>query len=81
MVIASESPFLQEATVRVFPALANAGQRSTICGPESFTPDKQPLFGETAVEGLFVNCAMNSRGIQGLLYAKTVAGVKMPINV
>ena len=41
-----------------------AGQRSTICGPESFTPDKQPLFGETGVKGLLVNCAMNSRGIQ-----------------
>ena len=65
MVIASESPFLQEATVRVFPALANAGQRSTICGPESFTPDKQPLFGEVpGVGGLLVNCAMNSRGVQ-----------------
>ncbi len=42
------SPHL-EATTRIFPALEAAGQRSIICGPESFTPDKQPLFGETEV--------------------------------
>jgi glycine/D-amino acid oxidase-like deaminating enzyme len=42
------TPYL-EATIKVFPALKNAGQRSIICGPESFTPDKNPLFGETEV--------------------------------
>ena len=36
-----------------------------ICGPESFSPDSGPMFGETReVAGLYLNCIMNSRGIQ-----------------
>jgi len=57
-------PYL-EALSRRLPILDQIGHRSIICGPESFTPDGRPLFGETPeVEGLFLNCAMNSRGIQ-----------------
>ena len=57
-------PYL-EALSRRIPILDHIGHRSIICGPESFTPDGRPLFGETQeVEGLFLNCAMNSRGIQ-----------------
>jgi len=57
-------PYL-EAIHRRLPMLDSVGHKTVICGPESFTPDSMPLFGETPeVEGLFLNCAMNSRGIQ-----------------
>ena len=57
-------PYL-EAFSRRLPMLEAVGHRSIICGPESFTPDGAPLFGETReVAGLFLNCVMNSRGIQ-----------------
>ena len=39
-------PFL-EAQINTFPELGQVGARSIICGPESFTPDSRPLFGET----------------------------------
>ena len=57
-------PYL-EALSRRLPMLDTVGHKTVICGPESFTPDGAPLFGETPeVRGLFLNCAMNSRGIQ-----------------
>ena len=57
-------PYL-EAFSRRIPRLEDVGHRSVICGPESFTPDGMPLWGETReVRGLYLNCAMNSRGIQ-----------------
>ena len=57
-------PYL-EAFHKMLPMLDDVGHRSIICGPESFTPDGIPLFGETVeVKGLFLNCAMSSRGIQ-----------------
>ena len=57
-------PYL-EAFSRRIPRLEDVGHRSIICGPESFTPDGMPLWGETReVRGLFLNCVMNSRGIQ-----------------
>ena len=57
-------PYL-EAFSRRIPRLEAVGHRSTICGPESFTPDGMPLWGETReVGGLFLNCVMNSRGVQ-----------------
>lgn len=45
-----EQDFLEslvEAQIKNFPELGNVGTRSQICGPESFTPDGKPLFGET----------------------------------
>jgi len=60
----SYMPYL-EAIHKRLPMLDNVGHKTVICGPESFTPDSMPLFGETPeVSGLFLNCAMNSRGIQ-----------------
>ena len=57
-------PYL-EAFSRRIPRLEDVGHRSIICGPESFTPDGMPLWGETReVRGLFLNCVMNSRGVQ-----------------
>ena len=35
-----------EAAHKAFPCLRDAGVRSEICGPESFTPDGKPIFGE-----------------------------------
>ena len=40
------------------------GIRSTVCGPESFTPDHKPLVGESPeVRGFFLNCGYNSAGM------------------
>ena len=57
-------PYLEAFQARL-PMLEDVGHRSVICGPESFTPDGYPLFGEVAeVRGLYLNCALNSRGVQ-----------------
>ncbi|KAI8429700.1 hypothetical protein MSG28_000268 [Choristoneura fumiferana] len=46
------------------PKLANIGVKSTVCGPESFTPDHKPLLGEDPnVFGLYHNCGYNSAGM------------------
>ena len=46
------------------PIIENTGIVSTVCGPESFTPDHKPLLGETPeVKGLYLNCGHNSLGI------------------
>lgn len=34
-----------DATFELVPHLKNVGIKSTICGPESFTPDHKPLLG------------------------------------
>ncbi len=31
--------------MKLMPKLAEVGQRTVICGPETFTPDGMPLFG------------------------------------
>jgi glycine cleavage system aminomethyltransferase T/glycine/D-amino acid oxidase-like deaminating enzyme len=57
------SPFLEKAMQRV-PGSLSGGVRTFFCGPESFTPDLQPLVGETPeVGGYFVAAGMNSIGI------------------
>ena len=38
---------LQITHYRRLPMLDNVGHKTVICGPESFTPDSMPLFGET----------------------------------
>lgn len=38
-------PYL-EKHMEVMPKLASVGQKTLICGPESFTPDAMPLFGQ-----------------------------------
>ncbi|XP_026725861.1 sarcosine dehydrogenase, mitochondrial [Trichoplusia ni] len=46
------------------PKLATVGMKSTVCGPESFTPDHKPLLGEDPnVFGLYHNCGYNSAGM------------------
>lgn len=50
--------------VNLCPKLANVGVKSTVCGPESFTPDHKPLLGEDPnVFGLYHNCGYNSAGM------------------
>ncbi|KAJ0181071.1 hypothetical protein K1T71_003156 [Dendrolimus kikuchii] len=46
------------------PKLGTVGIKSTVCGPESFTPDHKPLLGEDPnVFGLYHNCGYNSAGM------------------
>lgn len=46
------------------PAIANAGVKSTVCGPETFTPDHKPMLGpDPRCVGLFHNCGYNSAGM------------------
>mmetsp|Transcript_57637 Transcript_57637/g.153983 ORF Transcript_57637/g.153983 Transcript_57637/m.153983 type:complete len:832 (+) Transcript_57637:2-2497(+) len=56
-------PFLETAMSRV-PASSQAGISRLFCGPESFTPDLQPIVGESPeVRNFFVAAGMNSIGI------------------
>ena len=36
-----------ETMVELVPILGTTGIRSTVCGPESFTPDHKPIMGES----------------------------------
>lgn len=46
------------------PVVEEAGVKSTVCGPESFTPDHKPLLGPSPeVDGLFLACGFNSMGM------------------
>eukprot|EP00656_Telonema_subtile_P023001 TRINITY_DN2430_c0_g1_i14.p1 TRINITY_DN2430_c0_g1~~TRINITY_DN2430_c0_g1_i14.p1 ORF type:complete len:771 (-),score=170.25 TRINITY_DN2430_c0_g1_i14:295-2607(-) len=46
------------------PASAEAGVKSTVCGPESFTPDHQPLLGpDPSLNGLWHCSGFNSMGM------------------
>ncbi|KAM7092717.1 sarcosine dehydrogenase, mitochondrial isoform 4-T8 [Molossus nigricans] len=53
-----------EGAVNRVPALEKTGIKSTVCGPESFTPDHKPLMGEAPeVRGFFLGCGFNSAGM------------------
>jgi len=56
-------PYLEKAMARV-PISMNAGVKKFFCGPESFTPDLQPIVGESSeVKNYFVAAGLNSIGI------------------
>ena len=56
-------PFLETAMQRV-PVTMRAGIKKLFCGPESFTPDLAPCFGEAPeVRNYFVAAGLNSIGI------------------
>ncbi|PAA46738.1 hypothetical protein BOX15_Mlig011824g3 [Macrostomum lignano] len=56
-------PIVRGANHR-FPMLSKLGVRSSINGPETFTPDAQPIFGEVPdIPGYFVAAGLNSVGI------------------
>lgn len=57
------APYLERAMDRV-PVSHDVGVRKFFCGPESFTPDLQPIVGESPeVADYFVAAGMNSIGI------------------
>nr|XP_009857807.1 sarcosine dehydrogenase, mitochondrial-like isoform X1 [Ciona intestinalis] len=52
------------AAINRIPSVETTGIRSTVCGPESFTPDGQPNMGEsTQVRGYFHGSGFNSGGM------------------
>jgi 4-methylaminobutanoate oxidase (formaldehyde-forming) len=50
---------------RRVPAMANAGVRQVINGPEGFTPDNEFILGESEVRGFFVAAGFSAHGIAG----------------
>jgi 4-methylaminobutanoate oxidase (formaldehyde-forming) len=57
------APYVETAMARV-PLLAEIGVRKFFCGPESFTPDLQPIVGEAPeLRNYFVAAGLNSIGI------------------
>ncbi|XP_072748351.1 sarcosine dehydrogenase, mitochondrial-like isoform X2 [Anoplolepis gracilipes] len=53
-----------KAMNRLIPILATTGIRTTICGPESFTPDHRPIMGEDPrCTGFYYSCGYNSAGM------------------
>ncbi|XP_053775003.1 sarcosine dehydrogenase, mitochondrial isoform X6 [Desmodus rotundus] len=53
-----------EGAINRVPVLAKTGVKSTVCGPESFTPDHKPLMGEAPeLRGFFLGCGFNSAGM------------------
>ena len=56
-------PYVEKAMGRV-PMAADSGIRKLFCGPESFTPDLQPIVGEAPeLKNYFVVAGLNSIGI------------------
>jgi len=57
------APYLEKAMQRI-PLSLEVGVRTYFCGPESFTPDLQPVFGEAPeLRNYFVAAGLNSIGI------------------
>ncbi|XP_047624808.1 sarcosine dehydrogenase, mitochondrial isoform X3 [Phacochoerus africanus] len=53
-----------EGAIHRVPVLEKTGIKSTVCGPESFTPDHKPLMGEAPeLRGFFLGCGFNSAGM------------------
>ncbi|KAJ8681464.1 hypothetical protein QAD02_017251 [Eretmocerus hayati] len=53
-----------QSMLSLVPELAKSGIKSTVCGPESFTPDHKPIMGEDPrCDGLFYSCGYNSAGM------------------
>ncbi|XP_063689445.1 sarcosine dehydrogenase, mitochondrial-like [Bolinopsis microptera] len=53
-----------EACIKRVPIIEYTGLKSTVCGPESFTPDHKPLLGESLdCRGFYQGCGFNSSGI------------------
>lgn len=79
-------PMLAGALHRI-PALAEAGVRMLLNGPESFTPDGMFLLGEAAeTPGLYMGCGMNSVGVAtgggaGMALARLIARGRLPFDL
>ncbi len=79
-------PLMEQALARV-PALADAGVKELINGPESFTPDGNFILGEAPeVEGFFVGAGFNAFGIAaaggaGKALAEWIVGGAQPMDL
>ena len=79
-------PIMELAIGRV-PALATAGVKTLINGPESFTPDGNFILGEAPeLPGLFVGAGFNAFGIAsgggaGKMLAEWVVGGEPPVDL
>jgi 4-methylaminobutanoate oxidase (formaldehyde-forming) len=56
---------ISAGAVRRVPAMADAGVRQMINGPEGFTPDNEFILGESEVRGFFVAAGFSAHGIAG----------------
>ena len=56
---------IMEGAVRRVPALAGAGVRRVVNGPEAFTPDNEFILGESEVPGFWVAAGFCAHGIAG----------------
>lgn len=53
-----------EGHIKRCPLIENVGIKSTVCGPESFTPDHKPLIGpDVELRGFVHCCGFNSMGM------------------
>lgn len=53
-----------DGNVHRLPIIGETGIKSTVCGPESFTPDHKPLMGEAPeLRGFYHGCGFNSSGL------------------
>ncbi len=56
---------ISAGAVRRVPAMADAGVKRLINGPEAFTPDNEFILGESTVGGFFVAAGFSAHGIAG----------------
>ena len=56
---------ISQGAQRRVPAMAHAGVRQVINGPEAFTPDNEFILGESEVRGFFVAAGFSAHGIAG----------------
>jgi glycine cleavage system aminomethyltransferase T/glycine/D-amino acid oxidase-like deaminating enzyme len=56
---------ISAGAVRRVPAMADAGVKRLINGPEGFTPDNEFILGESSVRGFFVAAGFSAHGIAG----------------
>ncbi|MGH2489109.1 MAG: FAD-dependent oxidoreductase, partial [Candidatus Limnocylindria bacterium] len=56
---------ISRGAVHRVPAMATAGVRQLINGPEGFTPDNEFILGESEVRGFFVAAGFSAHGIAG----------------
>ena len=79
-------PYMERG-LHLIPALADAGIKMLLNGPESFTPDSLPIFDEVeTVKGYFVLAGMSSAGIlrsagMAMLLAQWICNGKPMIDV
>lgn len=56
--------FSMQEAVKLMPVFETLGIKTTVCGPESFTPDHKPILGEDPrLRGMYHNCGFNSSGM------------------